>query len=254
MVTRVTNNPSPPADTTPSAGTTRKETNPINPPTSPRNQPSRSPAYLQWLGWAVAAVIVFFAYLNIAPYEAAIRILLTPDQPSGLSIFVLNLPVIGAMARGGQNLLFWLVGAVLWAVLQTFELLPLLLFASRRALRGVLQQGQNSETFVIGENDDPALASIKKAYNRLPYQIVRQFRNAALGAYTVDLLICLRVYPPVENAAQAFMILSTGAWQLVDWGNVGLLLITLFAVEILVSLALMVKNLREILSGGAAHV
>ncbi len=247
MVTRTNRNPNP------AESPTRKETNPTTQTTTTQTRPTHSPAYLQWLGWAVAATIVIFAYLNISPYEEAIRILLTPDQPSGLSIFILGIPGIGAMARGGQNLLFWLLGATLWAVLQTFELLPLLLFKSRRVLKGVLQQEQSNKPFAISENDDPALATLKRAYNRLPYQIVRQFRNAALGAYTVDLLICLRVYPPVENAAQAFMILSTGAWQLVDWGNVGLLFITLFAVEILVTLALMVKNLREILSGGAVH-
>lgn len=87
----------------------------------------------------------------------------------------------------------------------------------------------------------------------MPYRIVRQFRNYALCAYVVDLCICLRVYPPVDGGvSQAMLIVTTGAFQLINWNNVGMLLVTLFAVEVLVSVAFMVSDLRATLSRGAA--
>jgi len=214
----------------------------------------KSPFYLELLGWAVTVAIAIFAYLNIAPYEQAILELFSSNQASGLADFLLGVPVIGVMVRGAIGLLAWLSGAVLWFVLQTLELLPVLLFNNRRALKGVIQQSAGNDVLQISPNDDPALANLKKAYNRLPYRIVRQFRNYSLCAYVVDLCICLTVYPPVDGGfAQAILILTTGAFRLVNWGNVGMLLVTLFAVEVLVSIAFMVSDLRDTLARGEAH-
>lgn len=235
--------PDAPTDTTTHKPTTHT-------PTGLRN----SPTYLKYLGWAVAAAIVLFAYLNIAPYEQAVRILFSSSEVSGLAAFILNLPGIGLMVSGALNLLSWLAGAVLWFVLQTLELLPVLLFNNRRALKGVIKQSTGDDTFKISPNDDPALANLKRVYNRLPYRIVRQFRQFALFAYVVDLCICLTVYPPVDGGISKMMlIITTGAFQLINWGNVLMLLVTLFAVEVLVTIAFMVADLRATLAKGEVN-
>lgn len=223
-----------------------------NPGSEPRA--TMSPRVLKYLGWAVWVAIAIFAYLNIAPYEKAIRMVFGSNQLSGLAAFVMGLPGIGVAINGALSLLSWLAGAVLWFILQTLELLPVLLFNNRNALKGVIRATTNTGTIAINPNDDPALASLKRAYNKLPYRIVRQFRNYALCAYVVDLCICLTVYPPVDGGLnQAMLIVTTGAFQLVNWGNVLMLVVTLFAVEILVSIAFMVNDLRITLGRGAAH-
>jgi len=224
---------------------------PTTQPTAPQTAPTHSPVYLKGLGWAASAALIIFAYLNIGPYEQAIRLLFGSGEISGLAAFILSVPILGTMILGAGNLIAWVLGAILWALLQGLELLPMLLFNSRRALKGVIESGERSDVLQVNQNDDPALASLKKAYNRLPYSLVRNFRNAALFAYLIDICICLRVYPPVDGGIdQALLILTTGAFQLVDWGNVGMLLVTLFAVEALVWLALRISELRSALSGG----
>ena len=216
--------------------------------THPAPSPAHSPVYLKGLGWAASAALIIFAYLNIGPYEQAIRLLFGSGEISGLAAFILSLPLVSTMVLGARNLISWVLGAILWALLQGLELLPMLLFNSRRALKGVIAAGERGDVLPVNRNDDPALASLKKAYNRLPYSLVRNFRNAALFAYLIDICICLRVYPPVDGGIdQALLILTTGAFQLVDWGNVGMLLVTLFAVEALVWLALRISELRSAL-------
>ncbi|MBD2156027.1 hypothetical protein [Leptolyngbya sp. FACHB-16] len=219
--------------------------------TNPRFQ--LSPTALKYLGWAVTAAIVIFAYFNIQPYERAVRLLFGANDLSGIAQFILDLPGVGLLINGLGNLVIWILGAILWFVIQVLELLPLMLFNNRKALKSMIKQSSGGETFKVEEGDDPTLATLKRAYNKLPYRLVRQFRQYALFAYTVDLFICLAVYPPVDGSVgRLLLVLSTGAFQLLNWQNILLLLVTLFAIEILVGIGFMVADLRAAIARSTA--
>jgi hypothetical protein len=188
------------------------------------------------LYWLVVLCGLWFAYLNIKPYATVIQSLLvaaTPDQ--GLIDFIMRIPIINGVAATIQEAIHWILGFILWAAIQTVEILPIVLRRDRAYLRRLIQESSSKEKYQVKDTDDPALAALKKWYNRFPYLSIARSRNVALFIYAIDFLICLAVYPPVEgDFGQFVFVLTTGQWQLIDWGNLALMFITLFVIELIV--------------------
>jgi hypothetical protein len=104
-------------------------------------------------------------------------------------------------------------------------------------MKVIINENQGAEKFKVDAKDDPALAALKTWYNRFPTLTMNNARNLALFTYAIDFLICTVVYPPCKGGfGQLMFILVSGDWTRLDWGNIVLLMITLFAIEIIINL------------------
>jgi hypothetical protein len=186
------------------------------------------------LYWVVVALVLFFMYLNIQPYAVAIK-LITGNGISHSFIInlILDIPIVGAILGlfiFGFN---WIIGFLLWAAIQTIQLFPIVLRRDRRFMQSIISECDSHSKYQIKENDDPALKALKRWYNKFPSLTISRSRTAALFAYVVDFLICMMVYPPVKGGLSDLMfILATGQFNRIDWGNVIMLLLTIFIVEL----------------------
>ncbi|MBW4419829.1 MAG: hypothetical protein KME13_11440 [Myxacorys californica WJT36-NPBG1] len=180
---------------------------------------------------------LYFAYLNINPYVQIVRGLLAQTDLGGFGQFIARIPLVGAVAGALGESSTWIFGFVLWGLLQAIELFPLVVGKDKALMRTALEAHDTSHKFRVNEKDDPVAASLKVAYNKLPLGILRNMGKFRIAAYIIDLIICFTVYPPCDGGFLKFLLyLSTGAFSRLNWSNIVLSVVTLFAVEIIVEL------------------
>jgi hypothetical protein len=190
------------------------------------------------LYWACVFAAIWFAYLNINPYAQAVKLVLKNSVgDSSLIQLVASIPIINGFAAMFGAAAHWFIGALLWLIIQTIEVFPILLKRDRAFMRVIISENQQAEKFQVGSNDDPAVAALKSWYNRFPTLTISNARNLALFTYAIDFVICTVVYPPAKGGFDQLMfILVSGQWSKLNWGNIALLGITLFAIEVIINL------------------
>jgi hypothetical protein len=199
-----------------------------------KNQDTRT--YIKVLYWAAVICGIWFAYLNIGPYAQAVKLMIANSgADNGLLKFIYAMPLIGGIAATIGTALHWLVGTIIWVVVQTIEVFPIILKRDRAFMRTLINQAQAADKFQIRENDDPALAALKRWYNNFPTLTITNARNLSLFVYAIDFLFCSLVYPPCDGGfGQLMFIIMSGQWGKLDWANIAMLITTLFAVEAIV--------------------
>ncbi|NDJ21002.1 hypothetical protein GS682_04945 [Nostoc sp. B(2019)] len=190
------------------------------------------------LYWAAVICGIWFAYLNIQPYAHAIKIIIgNTATDSTLLQFIYSIPLIGPIAATAGTALHWFVGLLIWIIVQTIEVFPIILKRDRAFMKVLINKAQTADKFEIKDNDDPTLATLKRWYNSFPTLTMTSARNLALFVYAIDFCFCALVYPPCEDGfGQLMFILASGQWGQIDWKNVTLLLVTLFAIEAIIKL------------------
>ena len=190
------------------------------------------------LYWACVASGIWFAYLNISPYAQAVNLVLkNATADASLIQLIANIPIINGIAAILSTSMHWILGAILWLIIQTIEVFPILLKHDRAFMKVIISENQQAEKFNVSASDDPALAALKNWYNRFPSLTISSARNLALITYAIDFLICMTIYPPAKGGfGQLMFILVSGQWSKLDWGNIALLGVTLFSIEILIAL------------------
>lgn len=193
--------------------------------------------------------VFFVALWNIGPYEVAVRFIASRFGTSALVPFLLTLPVIGWLLSGIGYLIFWIVGAVVWAIIQLIELLPIIMTYNPGYVRNVLQEQEAHESLRPDKNDPGVVRYLKKFYNQFPMRFLVIARRLRVWVYVLDMLIVMMVYPPVREGGigRFFFLLATGQWGQFDWVNIILMFVTLFAMEAVVKLLLTVKHFRDYL-------
>lgn len=190
---------------------------------------------IQILYWLSVCAGLWFSYLNVFPYSEATKFVLNSVSDNVLYRVLLSLPMVGAALNFVSLTAHWLIGTILWGTIQLCELLPIILRRDRAFLRMVIADSEAHQQFSIRPNDDPFTKRLKGLYNRLPVSVISNSRYWALGAYTVDFLICVSVYPPTQGGFGDLMfVLMTGQWLLLDWKNLVMIGVSLFAVEAIV--------------------
>lgn len=189
------------------------------------------------LYWLAVLAAIWFAYLNIHPYAAIAKITIAQTIDFSLIQFIARIPIINGIAAIIGSILHWFIGVILWAVIQTVEVLPIVLRRDRAFMRTLITHVDTSDKFNIKEDDEPTLAALKAWYNQFPSLTIARARTAALFVYAIDFCICLLVYPPAPGGFTNFIFLmSTGQYERLDWQNIAMLLLTLFAIEGIVRL------------------
>jgi hypothetical protein len=194
--------------------------------------------FVKVLYWLCVAAGIWFAFLNINPYAQAVKLVIrNSTSDSSLIQIIAMIPIVNGFAALLGSAMHWLIGLILWGIIQTIEVFPILLKRDRAFMRVIISENQGAEKFKVDAKDDPALAALKGWYNRFPTLTMNNARNLALLTYAIDFLICTVVYPPCKGGfGQLMFILVSGQWTRLDWGNIALLMITLFAIEIIINL------------------
>lgn len=171
------------------------------------------------LSCGVAVIVCFW---NMQPYIRA-------------SAFALDAVLNISEWTGAWVIFSILTGVVLWGLLQTAEVYPVVLRHDRQMLRLIAAEADQCDKMELREEDDPALTSLKLWYNSFPLLSVRSARRGALLAYAIDSMICIIVFPPVSGGLDRMLfVLITGQWGQINWANVALILVMLFVFEIMV--------------------
>ena len=207
---------------------------------------------------------------NVMPYEVFVRGLLSRFELSQFGQFFTANPVavwiaaavigVGAWKLAGEwlagaifaflvialafsNLYSWIIGVIVWAVIQAIELLPIIMSSNQGYLRAIIKEQETHEALRINKDDDGLIRAIKKGYNALPLRFLIIARRLRIWVYILDLCICIAVYPLINGSIdRLFYVLSTGLWGLIDWGNVVLLFATLLAVEVVFKVLIVAKS------------
>ncbi|MBD2055306.1 hypothetical protein H6F88_04580 [Oculatella sp. FACHB-28] len=203
--------------------------------------------------WLAASVGIIIALFNVIPYERAVRYLFgRAIADSGILEIVSQVPVINAVVGVSAITAFWIIGIVFWGLLQMMELFEKFLRRNRAFMQYTIDDANSHQKYVIHEDDDPLLVAMKQFYNRLPLLTMRDARKAKLIAYTIDLCVCIWIYPPIENGGpgELMIVLLTGQWSLIAWANVVALFATLFIVEIVVDILFWISDLIRFVQVG----
>lgn len=201
-----------------------------------QNQDSGTRILVKILYWITVIVGLWFAFLNLQPYAEAVKAVMANSTiDSTLIKLIAAIPIVNGIAAIIGTALHWVVGTLIWLVIQTVEVFPIILRRDRAFMKVLINQAQSSQKFAVRQNDDPALATLKRWYNSFPTLTMTNARNLALFTYAIDFLICTIVYPPCSGGfGQLMFILMSGQWSQLDWGNIALLTITLFAIETII--------------------
>lgn len=187
--------------------------------------------------WLCVAATAWFAYMNIAPYAAIVKIGMAKTMSSGILRVLGMIPVINGIAAAIGASIHFIIGTVLWGVIQTMEVLPMILKRDPAFIKEVVSHSDGHSKYQEKEGDDPVLANLKRYYNAFPTLAIKQAKNMMLFAYTIDLLICITIYPPCNGGIGKLMfILMTGQFQLLSYTNLVFLFTTLFIVEFMLKL------------------
>ncbi|MBE9178634.1 hypothetical protein IQ268_08685 [Oculatella sp. LEGE 06141] len=190
------------------------------------------------LYWTAALIALFFCWLNIFPYSRAVEYLV------GLTGVVPTSGVVAWLAGIPLSIIFWLLGAILWLFIQICETAPVFVERNRILMQGIINDAESGRKYSVRPWEDPLLQSLKKVYNRLPLQTVATARNAACFAYILDFCVVSTIYPPIEGGFdRAWLVLMTGQWNQINWGNVAAIGFCLYCVEFLVKVMFGLSNL-----------
>jgi hypothetical protein len=187
--------------------------------------------------WLCVAATAWFAYMNIAPYAAIVKVGIAKTTSGGLLRILGMIPVVNGIAATIGASIHFIIGTILWGVIQTLEVMPMILKRDPAFVKEVVTHSDSHSKYQEKEGDDPVLTNLKRYYNAFPTLAIKQAKNMMLFAYTIDLLICITVYPPCNGGIGKLMfILMTGQFQLLNYTNLIFLAVTLFIIEFMLKL------------------
>jgi hypothetical protein len=201
--------------------------------------------WLKVLYWLLVVAGIYFAFLNISPYAKAVSFLGTKAIDDAFIRLVSVIPIVNGLASIFGMGITWILGFIAWGIVQIIELLPIILYNHEGFMATVIGQADSRARYTEKETDDPTLKQMKRIYNAMPTSMVRNLERLRIGVYVFDFIVCFVVYSPVASGdiLDFFWIIATGQWNQINYANLLLAVITLFAVELIVSLIIWVGKL-----------
>jgi hypothetical protein len=197
------------------------------------------------LKFSLTAVIGFFMLMNIQPWVYAVSMLLNNvPMLSGILTVLGNIPLLGWLFQFiGANLAV-LAGFVIWLVVQLIQIIPTLIERPQTLkilIRGVEDQG------VTERRDGSRLDGLRRRVNDWLAKIIDNLKFYRAVAYCIEALVCLVTYPPYKGGwGKLVSDYPVFDWEAIDFVNIALMLVTMFAFEVLFRVVLNVWGLAEI--------
>lgn len=195
---------------------------------------------------SLLAGIGLIAWLNIKPYIGAVDALLFGDGQSPIMLALKSLPVVGWLVRGVQG--FWssLWGILLWAGFQVAEVMPVLLKNSE-SMKQLIYGIGNHRRLSPRPNATTTELMLIRQYNDKPQRWLQNAKWFATGAYVLDCVITFVHYPPIQGGFDGLRLwLAAPDFGAIDYRNLALMLITLFAFEGAIKVAMWMWEAREL--------
>jgi hypothetical protein len=183
--------------------------------------------------------------MNINPYVVAIKMVAPQIQTADFMRLMSYIPIINGIANAIGESIYWIIGAIFWGIIQLIEILPIILYQHGGFLKEVLSGAESHQNYAVKDGDDPTLKALKATYNLLPIAFIKNLDRLRVFTYTVDALVCLSVYSPVDTGKlqDFFWVIATGQWNRINYMNLVLSFFTLFAIEAILYLILNVGKL-----------
>jgi hypothetical protein len=196
--------------------------------------------------WIITGLIGWAVFANIKPYEVIATHFLAGINYAALGNFFTSIPFFGGIFKAVGSLLSLGLGFMLWALFQMLELLPLALFGHANFLDNNITK-VGAKKYEVNPGDRWEIKTAKMMSNSLSTEVLRFLIILGISVYVIDFFLCLYIFPPVKGGTTAdlFKILYTGQFGKLDWGNMGMALCTVCAVEVLFKLRTMMIAIAE---------
>lgn len=199
---------------------------------APNGIDDRERKMLNVLRFCLLAGMGYFILGNIRPYINFADQALLQWQNTGIFAFVAALPVIGWLLSGGFAIVGFVIGTILWAILQLSELLPTVLNDSPGFILAILTRISTWQKLTVNSRESQVARQLKERYNSIPESTIEKANLTRAIAYLLDAVICFNFYQPIQGGWGNFQtMLLTSDWSYLKLDQCGFILITLFAVE-----------------------
>ena len=178
-------------------------------------------AWILFFGLVVALIRV--TVINIQPYFLIVR-------GDGQSSWVRYIPVIGYVLKTWGNFTAGVGAILIWALVQTLQVLWIIVGLDRKAHRNALRDAQS---YSIGSFQSSHSRRMARKAQRIPFFFIRWSVFLGLIAYAFDTGVGLMVYPPAESVGAFTKAISYGTMRGLDTGNMINMAIMLFSFEAL---------------------
>jgi hypothetical protein len=177
---------------------------------------------LSAIAWKVFAI-------NIRPY--AIVMGDTLPAPS-------KIPLIG-WGWDLLNIAYYCTGAFLaWGITQFFQASWIAISLDRKALRTAIRKSRKEldSQSTEGSKTDSTTRRESRRLSKIPFAYRYWSAYLAIGFFVVEVIVNLKAYSPVapDKWGEFWLKASIGDYSLIDWGNIGQLLWSLFSTELVV--------------------
>jgi hypothetical protein len=194
---------------------------------------SRSSKILRGARFALLMVIGGIVLSNARPYIDICAMLGTSFGSLGIMPFLLKVPLLGWLLSTGGALLAFVAGILLWFVLQTLQMLPVLLQDSPAMMIALIAWAGQFKAVKITNNDSEAMIALKQSFNALPTKWLNDANSARAIGYLVDLLLVGRFYPPIVGGYDRLGVFWAAPMASdIDVQNIAVGLFAMFGVEV----------------------
>ena len=208
-----------------------------SPKTSATRTEKKSVAWRIFFLWiikiALLVAVTYVGYKNCTPYVMAILGEGAGDE------WWRSIPFLGGFLGGVSYLFAVVVGVFIWALFQSLQLFPVIMYANKTALRLMIEtEKRTDDQLQISSSDSESLVWLKATYNNLSYREKANGKFLSKVAYAADLVFILYYYTPWGPSG-------------IDWVNLIMVAILMFSFEAAWAAFQIVNRYHQLLIDGA---
>lgn len=185
---------------------------------------------LQIAQFLVIGLILVVAYLGVQPY---LKIILTlaPDPQDPVTVFLLQIPLVGWLVSSVGYLLCLVPAILFWGVVQIAELLPVLIETDRENIAFTVEQyrkATNGINLEAREEDPELIKDLVETFDQLPIAWLKTLYRYRTFAFLFDFVVTVLTYPPITVSAWQFA--TRPSFDDVNWLNLTISLACVFLI------------------------
>ncbi len=220
----------------------------------PNSQKSGTHWLIQFLRFCLLIGIGCLAFANIKPYINIVNWLGSGLADNKILSVIANIPLIGYLFTTGAIATTFVLGCLLWAILQGQQMLPKLVLNDPEALLVLMSWVVRFKSIAFKSTDTPMLRQLKQRFNNIPLEWIERMQNARAIAYVIDAILCFGYYPPIVGGYDRLgIVLVSPSLNDIAWFNVVAALATMFGIEILYEVWKMLSIALDILNEAMAQ-
>ena len=164
----------------------------------------------------------------------------------GLDRVVVIGGLIKWLSNQTESVLGAIIGGMIWAFTQFLQIFPLCI-DNPEFLQDFIKASSQRRYQIA--NDGSWVDSMRQKYNSQPQDWWTAIKLLALASYAVEIVVAFWRYPPYAGGPDALLYdLANGQYSnlYLDWNNLGLMLVTIFAMETVMLVGILIwKGIRH---------